>query len=293
MSEIGTVINNLIHSNCSIIGWIEEMSGQLCDVHRILTLIHKKYHFKFDNHNDSRVVYLSLLTRATILYKRHDNYLNLTTGRRYTESVYWDELKHTTNETIKKILESLPKILKNNEFDEIHNKVLQCRDGFAHNKHHLGMDGDWASGSKTLQSYPEQLTLSNNKTTNIKRLGDCDFWGLNTAFYPQDVEQWIQLVEYRIHLLSAIHDAITASVDISDTLGALTSIRHNKKDTILQNLNDLTLEEKEHSIIKPQKQQDNPTSAQFIKNIEKDNVELNETDFESNIEKIALAKVKK
>lgn len=37
----------------------------------------------------------------------------------------------------------------------------------------------------------------------------------------------------------------------------------------------------------------NPTSAQFIKNIEKDNVEFKDTDFESNIEKVALVKVRK
>ena len=38
---------------------------------------------------------------------------------------------------------------------------------------------------------------------------------------------------------------------------------------------------------------DNPTSAQFIQNIQKDNIELKDTNFEKAIEKIALSKVKK
>ena len=37
-----------------------------------------------------------------------------------------------------------------------------------------------------------------------------------------------------------------------------------------------------------QKEQDNPTSAQFIKNIQADNVALKDTDFEKAIEKVAL-----
>jgi hypothetical protein len=51
----------------------------------------------------------------------------------------------------------------------------------------------------------------------------------------------------------------------------------------------------EEKIIKKpkQKEQDNPTSAQFIKNIQADSVELKDTNFEKNIEKIALVKVKK
>ena len=49
----------------------------------------------------------------------------------------------------------------------------------------------------------------------------------------------------------------------------------------------------QRKIIKKQKEQNNPTSAQFIKNIEKDNVDLKETDFEKAIEKVAFSKVKK
>jgi len=51
----------------------------------------------------------------------------------------------------------------------------------------------------------------------------------------------------------------------------------------------------EEKIIKKpkQKEQDNPTSAQFIKNIQADNIEIKDTDFEKAIEKIALVKVKK
>lgn len=109
---IKKAVNNLIHPNCSIIGCIEEINGQLCDVHRILTLIHKQHHFTFKNHNDSRVVYLSLLTRATILYQRHDHYLHLKNGKKYTESVYWEDLKKTNDENIKKILDTLPKTLR-------------------------------------------------------------------------------------------------------------------------------------------------------------------------------------
>ena len=47
----------------------------------------------------------------------------------------------------------------------------------------------------------------------------------------------------------------------------------------------------ENKIVKME--QNNPTSAQFIKNIQADSVELKDTNFEKNIEKIALAKVKK
>jgi hypothetical protein len=51
----------------------------------------------------------------------------------------------------------------------------------------------------------------------------------------------------------------------------------------------------EEKIIKKpkQKEQDNPTSEQFIKNIQADNIEIKDTDFEKAIEKIALVKVKK
>ena len=54
------------------------------------------------------------------------------------------------------------------------------------------------------------------------------------------------------------------------------------------------LMEKPQNIKKPKhKEQDSPTSAQFIKNIQADNVDINENNkFESNIKKVALAKVK-
>ena len=41
------------------------------------------------------------------------------------------------------------------------------------------------------------------------------------------------------------------------------------------------------------KEKDNPTSTQFIKNIQADNVELKDTNFEKAIEKVALSKGKK
>ncbi len=43
---------------------------------------------------------------------------------------------------------------------------------------------------------------------------------------------------------------------------------------------------KEKTTKKIAEQKDNPTSAQFIKNIEKDNIEFKDIDFERNIEKI-------
>ena len=52
--------------------------------------------------------------------------------------------------------------------------------------------------------------------------------------------------------------------------------------------------EEEKIIKKPkQKEQDNPTAEKFIKNIQGDDVELKDTDFERNIEKIALSKARK
>lgn len=108
-----------------------------------------------------------------------------------------------------------------------------------------------------LQSDPEQLTLLNNETVEITRIADSDFWGSSTTFYPDDIKQWINLVEYRICLLSAIHEAIIAMTDASG-IGALSSTQSDKKDKILQNLNNFILEEK---IIQKPKQRNNATSA--------------------------------